>query len=285
MFNSSNGYSLADIAAATGNNGANGDFFGGNGAWWIIILFLFVFTGWGNGNWGGYGVGAQGAADNYVLASDFATLQRQLSDGFNSLERKEDTINNGLCDGFYAQNTTLLNGFSGVQGQISQGIADVTSTVTNGFNTQNLTNLQNSNAIQRDIYANTVSGNQNTTAIQNQLAQCCCDLKSLFADTNYNMATNTCAINTNLSNSTRDIVDSQNANTRAILDAIAQSKVDAMQDKIATLTAQNQSLQFAASQAAQNDYLTNALRPCPVPAYVVANPYCNCGQQIYGCGC
>ena len=285
MFNSSNGYSLADIAAATGNNGANGDFFGGNGAWWIIILFLFVFTGWGNGNWGGYGGGAQGAADNYVLASDFATLQRQLSDGFNSLERKEDTINNGLCDGFYAQNTTLLNGFSGVQGQISQGVADVTSAVTNGFNTQNLTNLQNSNAIQRDIYANTVSGNQNTTAIQNQLAQCCCDLKSLFADTNYNMATSTCAINTNLSNSTRDIVDSQNANTRAILDAIAQSKVDAMQDKIATLTAQNQSLQFAASQAAQNDYLTNALRPCPVPAYVVANPYCNCGQQIYGCGC
>lgn len=99
------------------------------------------------------------------------------------------------------------------------------------------------------------------------------------------MATSTCAINTNLSNSTRDIVDSQNANTRAILDAIAQSKVDAMQDKIATLTAQNQSLQFAASQAAQNDYLTSALRPCPVPAYVVANPYCNCGQQIYGCGC
>ena len=285
MFNSSNGYSLADIATATGKNGANGDFFGGNGAWWIIILFLFVFTGWGNGNWGGYGGGTQGAADNYVLASDFATLQRQLSDGFNSLERKEDTINNGLCDGFYAQNTTLLNGFSGVQGQISQGVADVTSAVTNGFNTQNLTNLQNSNAIQRDIYANTVSGNQNTTAIQNQLAQCCCDLKSLFADTNYNMATSTCAINTNLSNSTRDIVDSQNANTRAILDAIAQSKVDAMQDKIATLTAQNQSLQFAASQAAQNDYLTNALRPCPVPAYVVANPYCNCGQQIYGCGC
>lgn len=285
MFNSSNGYSLADIAAATGNNGANGDFFGGNGAWWIIILFLFVFTGWGNGNWGGYGGGAQGAADNYVLASDFATLQRQLSDGFNSLERKEDTINSGLCDGFYAQNTTLLNGFSGVQGQISQGVADVTSAVTNGFNTQNLTNLQNSNAIQRDIYTNTVNGNQNTTAIQNQLAQCCCDLKSLFADTNYNMATNTCAINTNLSNSTRDIVDSQNANTRAILDAIAQSKVDAMQDKIATLTAQNQSLQFAASQAAQNDYLTSALRPCPVPAYVVANPYCNCGQQIYGCGC
>ena len=285
MFNSSNGYSLADIAAATGNNGANGDFFGGNGAWWIIILFLFVFTGWGNGNWGGYGGGAQGAANNYVLASDFATLQRQLSDGFNSLERKEDTINNGLCDGFYAQNTTLLNGFSGVQGQISQGVADVTSAVTNGFNTQNLANLQNSNAIQRDIYANTVSGNQNTTAIQNQLAQCCCDLKSLFADTNYNMATSTCAINTNLSNSTRDIVDSQNANTRAILDAIAQSKVDAMQDKIATLTAQNQSLEFAAARAAQNDYLTNVLRPCPVPAYVVANPYCNCGQQIYGCGC
>ena len=54
MFNSGvTGYSLSDIAAATGNNGNNNNDFMGNGAWWIIILFLFVFCGWGNGNWGG----------------------------------------------------------------------------------------------------------------------------------------------------------------------------------------------------------------------------------------
>jgi len=54
MFNTTTngGYSLADIAAATGNDSNDGAF-GGNGAWWIIILFLFVFCGWGNnGTWG-----------------------------------------------------------------------------------------------------------------------------------------------------------------------------------------------------------------------------------------
>lgn len=223
-----------------------------------------------------------GAATNYVLASDFATLQRQLSDGFESTERKGDSISNGLCDGFYSQNTTMLNGFSGVQGQISSGVADITAAINNGFNTQNLTNLQNSNAIQRDIYANTVAQNQNATDIQNQIATCCCDNKAAIADLKYNLATNTCAINTNLSTSTRDIVDSQNANTRAILEAINQSKIEAMQDKIATLTAEKQSLQFAASQAAQNTYLINELKPCPTPAYVVPNPYCNCGSCYNG---
>lgn len=78
------GMSPADLAAVTGNN--NGAFGEGNGAWWIIILFLFIFCGWGNGN--GWNNGGGGAADNYVLASDFATLQRQIDSGISSLERK-----------------------------------------------------------------------------------------------------------------------------------------------------------------------------------------------------
>ena len=93
----------ADIAACT-NSGNNG-LFGDGGAYWIIILFLFVFCGWGNNGWGGNN--SSGAVDNYVLASDFATLQRQIDSSTSSLERKGDTINSGLCDGFYAQNTTI----------------------------------------------------------------------------------------------------------------------------------------------------------------------------------
>jgi len=62
------------------------------------------------------------------------------------------------------------------------------------------------------------------------------------------MATDTCSINTNAATNTRDIIDAENANARAILDAIQQNKVDAMQDKITTLTAQNQQLALAASQ-------------------------------------
>lgn len=93
MFNST-GYSLSDIAAATGER--NNDMFGGNSAWWIIILFLFCFMGWG-GN--GFGT-TNGVTDGYVLTSDFANLERKL-----------DGVNNGICDGFYAMNNGMLTGF------------------------------------------------------------------------------------------------------------------------------------------------------------------------------
>ena len=80
----------------------------------------------------------------------------------------------------------------------------------------------------------------------------------------------------------RDIIDNQNANTRSILDFI-------IQDKLSTLQSENQSLRLAASQAAQNQYLVNELRPCPIPAYITCNPYAaSYGYPTngygYGCG-
>ena len=94
------GYSLSDIAMASGNN----DGFGGNGSWWLIILFLFAFC-----NGGAWGNGGVGASNNYVLASDFATIQRQLSDGFNSIDNALDRQNAGICDLGYTQ-AQLING-------------------------------------------------------------------------------------------------------------------------------------------------------------------------------
>lgn len=248
----------ADLAAVCGNTNEG---FGG-GVWWIIILFLFAFcgNGWNNGNNGGSSV-----KDQYVLSSDFATVQRQLSDGFNMLERKGDTINNGLCDGFYAQNTTLLNGF-------------------NGVNTAILT-----------------TGN----GIQGQLAQCCCDVKGGIADIKYAEALNAkdtqqtintgfCQTNFNNQNNTRDIIAANDANTRAILDAIQANKVEALKDRISEQNQMINSLNLAASQARQNEYLIDRLNPnpCPKPAYVVQPPQqvsfpTNCCGQAYAssCGC
>lgn len=245
MFNQSNGYSLSDIAAATGREG-NG-MFGGDGAWWIVILFLFAFCGWG-GNWGGGGVfgGSSGVNDGYVLASDFANI-----------ERKIDGVNNGLCDGFYAMNTGMLNGFAGVNNAITQ---------------QTIAEMQNTNAIGAQI-----------TGIGTQLQQCCCDMRyetaSKFADLNYNLATQSCQTRQAIADSTQAIVANQDANTRSILDFLTQ-------DKIAALTAENQSLKFAASQAAQNAYLVNELSPRAVPAYQVPNPYSGYINNCYAaCGC
>ena len=93
-------YSLADIRAATG---ADENGWGGGGAWWIIILFLFMF-GMGGGGWG------------WGNRGNDALTRAEMQQGFDTQEitRKLDGINYGMCDGFYAQNTTMLNGFAGV---------------------------------------------------------------------------------------------------------------------------------------------------------------------------
>ena len=243
MFNGNEGYSLSDIAAAT----RDGDMgFGGNGAWWIIILFLFVFMGgWGNNSYCHNGCSSTGSGitDGYILTSDFANI-----------ERKIDGVNNGLCDGFYAMNTGMLNGFAGITNQITQ---------------QTIAEMQNVNGVNAGI-----------TALGTQLQQCCCENRNQmtqeFAQLNYNLADQSCQTRRAIADSSRDIIASQEAGTRAILDFMTQ-------DKIATLTAENASLKAAANNAAQTCDIVNQLRqPCPVPAYVVPNPYCNCGTS-YGC--
>ena len=243
MFNNS-GYSLADLAAATGRNN-NGGF--GDDGWWIILLFLFTGFGRGGG-WGGAGGG---------------TTREEISYGFdmNGIENGIRGIQQGLCDGFYAMNTGMLNGFSGVHNALCQGFSGINQTVSTNANS-----LEN-----------------NVQAIGTQLAACCCDIRSDvtkgFADLGYALATQECATRQAVTDAARDIIASNEAGTRAILDFLTQ-------DKIAALTAENQSLKFAASQQAQNNYLVSALKdPCPVPAYVVPNPNCCYGVATYNTCC
>ena len=252
MFNNS-GYSLADLAAATGRNN-NGGF--GDDGWWIILLFLF--TGFGRGGWGGAGGG---------------TTREEISYGFdmNGLENGIRGIQQGLCDGFYAMNTGMLNGFNGVQSTLCQGFAGVNQAIT----ADTIANMQHTNVLENQVQA-----------IGTQLASCCCDIRGDvtkgFADLGYALATQECATRQAITDSTREIVATNQAGVRAILDFLTQ-------DKIAALTAENQTLKFAASQQAQNAYLVGALKePCPVPAYVVPNPNCcyqpatTCGGSYYG---
>ena len=225
------GYNLSDIAAVTGGNRSEG-MFGENG-WWIILLFLFAGWGRGFGGFGGgFGEGVAPGAPCATQADVRAAVDQQ------TLISKLDQQTYGLADSTYALNSAITNGFHGVD----------TAVCTLGYNMQ---------------------GGFNSLA--HQLSECCCEtgraIERGFAETNYNMATQACDTRTLIANSTRDIIDSNNAGVRSILDFLTQ-------DKIATLTAENQSLKFAASQAAQNAYLVSELRPAPIPAYTVANPYC-----------
>lgn len=218
----------------------------GDGGWWVLIILFALF-----GGWGGYGFGGNGGGGYTATAATQADIQRVFDN--SAVISKLDGITNGLCDGFYAVNNGMLTGF---------------------------------NTIQQAINADTVAGMQNANAIQSQLANCCCETREAIQGVNFNMAQNTCALQNTMNNNTRDIIDSQNAGTRAILDYLCQ-------DKIATLQAENNDLRLAASQDRQNALLTtamtaqtnhiiNAVNPSPIPAYQVPNP----NTYIpYGCGC
>ena len=227
--------------APTGMTGGGWGGFGGDNGWWIIILFLAIFCGWGgNGNgFGNNGRNSGGVVDGYVLASDFSNI-----------ERKIDSVNQGLCDGFYQQ-AQLVNGTN--------------MAMANGFAQAELSRNNQQAALMQQL-----------NAMQMQAANCCCENRAAIAQVRYDMAAQACDTRNTVQNATRDIIDANNQNSRAILDFLTQSKLSDLQ-------AENQGLKLAASQAAQNSYLVSQLRPSPIPAYTVQNPYC-C-NQFACCGC
>lgn len=107
---SGSGLSVAD-ALALQDRGNDGMFGGANGTW-IWVFFLFFLLAWGGGGFGfGNGAATQGALTRSDMCQEF---------NFNNLQRSVLGIQNGLCDGFYAQNTTMLQGFNGVGNQIQE---------------------------------------------------------------------------------------------------------------------------------------------------------------------
>lgn len=209
MFNSTNTPFTMPVMPATGGY-ADGAGWGDGGWLWIIVVFALLF-GWGNNGFGnGFGNGGGYAA---TVATQ-ADIQR----GFDTqnIVGKLDGINNGLCDGFYAQNTALMNGFHG----IDNAICNLGYQTQQGFNTTNVALMQGQNALQA------------------QLADCCCQNREAISQVRFDMAQDTCALQNTMNTNTRDIIESQNAGTRAILDYLCQ-------DKIATLQAENNDLRLA----------------------------------------
>ena len=251
--------SPADVAVLSGNagNGRNNNGWGNDYAW-IIILFL-IFGYGRNGFGGGFGGNSGGVADGYVLASDFAQVDRKL-----------DTISNGICDSTFALNNTMTNGFAATQQTLCQGFSGINQAITtNGYETR-----------------------LGVQGLASQLANCCCDIRQQISDcccqtqrgldgVNYNMAMNTNAIQQTLCNNTRDIIDNQNANYRALHDEILANRIEDKNAQIAAQQNEINALRLRASQEAQNTYLINQLKPCPSPAYVVPNP--NCCYSTCGC--
>ncbi len=262
----------ADIAAVTRNNDGNGGGMGWGGDWmaFIVLFLLFGMFGWGGfgGFGGGFGGGVSGALTRADLCQDM---------NFSQVENGIRGIQQGICDSTFALNNTMTSGFHGVD----NAICNLGFTTQQGFNATQVAMMQGQNAL------------------QTQLADCCCTTQRAIDGINYNMATNTCVLQNTMNNNTRDIIDNQNANSRAILDYLCQ-------DKISTLQSENQALRLAASQSNQNAVLMAAMdankaeilrrtgAECPTAAYIVQPPTpvtfptnC-CGQASFSgnnCGC
>ena len=222
--------------------GNNKDGWGDGNGWWVLIILFAIFGGWGNGFGGGYGNGCDRASAPCATQADVRAAVDQ-----QTLISKIDQQTYGLSSTFTALNDNLNSNFRGIDNAIC----------TLGYQNQ-----------------------QGFNEVAHQISDCCCTTQRAIDGVNYNLATQTNAIQNAMCNNTRDIIENQNANTRSILDFL-------VNDKIATLQSENQNLKLAASQAAQNQYLVNELRPCAKPAYITCSPF----QSAYGvglnngCGC
>ena len=264
----------ADIRACTSNNDGNG-MWGGD---WLAYLLLFTLIGGGGfgfgGGFGGGGILPWLLFSNGGFGGGNCATQADLAAGFNNsavlsnlndLALGQAGIQQTLCQGFNGVNTTVLQGFNGVD----NAICNLGYNVQSGFN-----------------------------GLSRQIADCCCDTRAAIADVKYQSATNTCAIQNTIQNTARDVIENQNANSRAILDALNANY-------IRTLEQENNSLRLSASQSAQNAVLMAAMdankaeilrktgAECPTAAYIVQPPQpvtfptnC-CGTVNYangGCG-
>lgn len=209
--------------------GMMGGGFGGENGWWVILFIILLF-GWGRN---GYGNNNGSVMDGYVLASDFATVERKL-----------DAVNNGICDSTFALNNSINGGFA----------------------TAELSRANQQAALMQQL-----------NAMQMQSQECCCENRAAIAQVRYDMATQACDTRNTVQTAARDIVENANANSRAILDFLTQSKLQDLQSA-------NQELRLAASQAAQNNYLISQLRPTPIPSYPSCNPWAS-GSYNGCCGC
>ena len=282
--------SPADFAAVMGNRGGGfGGGYGGyggfgDGAWWIIILFLFAMNGgWGNGGFGG-GRGGNGIGAVPYLMTE--STQAAVQNGFNQ--------------------QSILNGINGINSTLANGFADAAVARCNA----QTTTLQALSNNQMGLYQ-TLNANQNAnTAAMNQLAMnlqnCCCENRAGLADLKYTVANENCADRQAISDGLRDVIANQTANTQALInsqtqgfqsiqDKLCQLELDSYKQKVSDQATEIAALKGAISQTAQTAALIQdnnaqtanlirALNPTPVPSYQVPNPYTGCCAQTY-CGC
>lgn len=243
--------SLADIAAVTDNKRNNNDgMFGGNG-WWVLVIILVLcgaFNGNGFGGWGNNCGNNGNGGGTTVVYDTGASIQR----GFDTSQiiTKLDGLNGGVCSLGYDQ----LNQMNGINHNIMQS----------GFN------------IQQAINADTVANMQNTNALMRQADNCCCENRAAIAQVRYDMATQSCATNTNIHQTGDAIIQNQNQNfqmlNNTIKDGFCNLEMREMQRENADLRQKLNDCSRDSALQGTASYIISNINPQAKPAYIVQNP-------------
>lgn len=253
-----------NLLLALNNGYRNQDMWGGAGMWWIWILLLF---GWGRNGFGGWGGnGAECANMNALPWALNGDAGRELL--MNAIQGNGNAI---------AQLATTLN--CDIK-SLQSNLCNIQSLIQSVGNQVGLTSQQVINAIQS-------MGCQ----IGSQIAQCCCDVKQAIERQGYEGRIATIQQTDDIksdANTKFNILSSKiDAQTQLLGEKFNELEKRELQNKIDTLRAEKQTLEFAASQQLQTRTLIDQLRPCAVPAYPSCSPYqsYSWGQVFGGCGC
>jgi hypothetical protein len=275
------------VAPFGGNMGGGFGGFGGDG-WWLILLLLCF-----NGGWGGFG--GFGGAGMAMMDGGF---------GLYPWLNNSQNLNGGFRD------QMLNSNIQGIQNSITSGFGDVQNSLCGGFAGVNASINATQNAIAAQLYGNQISSlersfaaqtanTQGLTNLSSQLSQCCCDNRLATCQTQNIVQNEGNATRFAEANNTRDIIESQNRNSQAILDKLCQLELDGLKQDNANLRTQLNMANLQASQTAQTaelrqsnatqlNNLVSELRSCPIPAQPVYGNQAifSCGQNVAsGCGC
>lgn len=254
-----------------GSRGGNGSGFGGGWEGLLGLIVILALVGRGIGGFGGIGggggtsggvvaCGAPWATQADVRAAvDQQTLISKIDEGVYGQANTAFTMNNTIRDGFHGVDNALCT----IGYQAAQHASDMSRQLSEC--------CCETRAAIKDVGIGVERAGWN---LSKQLSDCCCDFEKMNMQNRFDAA--------QANNGTLLAIDKLGDR---IIGYMADRDNQALRDEV-------QAYRLQASQAKQNQYLIDQLRPCPVPAYLTCNPFAasyGFGSYGYGrdngCGC
>ena len=255
-----------------GGYGGNGGFgFGGDWAWILLLLVL-------GGGWGGFGGFGMGGA---MMGAGMMGMD--MGFGLYPWLNNSQNINDGFRDAqLHDSVTSIRDGISNLSTQLCNCCGDMQLGMANGFNSVNNSVFGAQSSLSQQLNANEIANLNRSFAEQTANQQGFYNTNTGIADLKYTVATENCADRYEAAQNTSNIINAITAGVQSIKDdlcadrlANAQRETEAERRENANLRSQLNMAQLAASQAAQNafisqgftnevDALYDRLKNCPV---------------------